>query len=414
MTYKKGYTTKSVHTKFPKKDAYNALHMPIYDGVAYEFESSEEIEEVFLGEKSAHVYSRTSNPTVEYFEHKLKSITGAYGVIALSSGMAAISNTLLSLVEPGGNIVSSNHLFGHTYAFLKNTLTTWGIEVRFVNMCNIEEVEKSIDEKTRVLFFETITNPQLEVVDIAQLTSLAHAKNVAVVTDSTLTPPYVFKSVDFGVDIEVMSSTKFISGGASAIGGVVIDNGIFDWSKLPALKSWDNKFKKDALIVRIRKEIFRHLGGNLTAHMAHYLNMGLDILALRVDRCVETCLALSDYFKEHEKVVDVNYPAMKNHPSYQLSQEQFSGKPGAVMTIDLKDKKSCFDFMDALNLVRRATNLNDNKTLVIHPCSTIYSEFEIEEKVQMDVRDTMLRLSVGIEDVEDLIEDFQQAFAEIK
>ncbi|WP_066629400.1 aminotransferase class V-fold PLP-dependent enzyme [Labilibacter marinus] len=413
MTQRKGYTTASIHTKLPKNDAYNALHMPVYDGVAYEFESSQDIEDAFMGKKMAHAYSRTSNPTVEYFEKKLQSVSGAQGVVALSSGMAAISNALMALVESGANIVSSNHLFGHSYALLKTTLDHWGIEVRFVDMGNVDEVKAAIDDKTRVLFFETITNPQLELVDIKKLADIAHQKQIAVVVDSTLTPPYVFNSVEFGVDVEVMSTTKFISGGAAAVGGAIVDNGTFDWSKVPALSNWTEKFKENAFTARVRKEIFRHLGACMTAHTAHFLNLGLDILALRVDRCVENCVALGEYFVAHENITSVSYPGLKSDPGYALSVKQFSGKPGGVMTIDLASKESCYKFMDALNIVRRATNLNDNKTLIIHPWSTIYSEFCDEEKIEMGIRDTMLRVSVGIEEVADLIADFESALAGI-
>ncbi len=409
MKNKKGFTTRSLHTGFPKKDAYNALHMPVYDGVAFEFESSEDLEKAFKGEVFAHAYSRTTNPTVEFFESKLKNLTDAYAVIALSSGMAAISNAILSLVESGGNIVSSNHLFGHTYALLKQTLQSWGIEVRFADMSDISDIESKIDDKTRVVFFETITNPQLEIYDIQKISTLAHANDVAVVVDSTITPPYVFCSADFGVDVEVMSTTKFISGGAAAFGGAIVDNGTFDWSKLPALTDYNNKYGKNAFMSRIRKEIFRHLGGSMTAHTAHFLNLGLDIMALRIDKCVDNCIGLGEFFIAHEKIKDVTYPGLKTHEGYELSQKMFSGKPGAVMTLDLESTDKCFKMMDNLKIVRRATNLNDNKSLIIQPWATIYAEFGDQEKIKMGIRDTMLRLSVGIEDLDDLICDFEQA-----
>nr|WP_321408740.1 aminotransferase class V-fold PLP-dependent enzyme [uncultured Carboxylicivirga sp.] len=406
---KKGFVTRSLHTPYPKQDAYNALHMPVYDGVAYEFDSAETIEEVFAGKQVAHAYSRTSNPTVEYFEHKMKSVTGAHAVVALSSGMAAISNVLIGLVENGGNIVASNHLFGHSYALLKQTLPSLGIEVRFADMTDEKVVTDATDENTRVYFFETITNPQLEIVDIEKISQLAIQKNVVVVVDSTITPPYVFESKKFGVDIEVMSTTKFISGGAAAFGGVVIDNGTFDWSKLPALKEWSAKFGQNALVARIRKEIFRHLGGTMTAHTAHYMNMGLDIMALRVNKCVENCMALAEYFESHSKIKSYRYPGSDTHEGYGLAVKQFEGKPGAVMTFDLESQEACFQFYNRLQLIRRATNLNDNKTLAIHPASTIYAEFTDEEKEEMGIRSTMIRLSVGIEDSEDIIADFNQA-----
>nr|WP_319399387.1 PLP-dependent transferase [uncultured Carboxylicivirga sp.] len=406
---KKGFVTRSLHTAYPKKDAYGSLHMPVYDSVAYEFESAELIEEVFSGRKFEHAYSRTSNPTVEYFEHKMKAVTGAHAVVAMASGMAAISNALISMVEAGANIVASNHLFGHSYALLKETLPSLGIEVRFADMTSVDELAKVTDDKTRVYFFETITNPQLEIVDMEALSAFAKAKNVAVVADSTITPPYVFESKKWGIDVEVMSTTKFISGGAAAFGGIVVDNGTFDWLLMPALKSWYGKYGKNALVTRIRKEIFRHLGASMTAHTAHFMNLGLDIMALRVDRCVENCIALADYFEKHPKVTSYSYPGVKSHEGYELVQKQFSGKPGAVMTFDLESQEACYQFYNKLELIRRATNLNDNKTLAIHPASTIYAEFSEAEKDEMGVRSTMIRLSVGIEDIDDLIDDLNQA-----
>ncbi len=413
MSTNKGFTTRSIHTPYPKKDVHNALHMPIYDGVAYEFDTAQEMEDAFVGRTFAHAYSRTTNPTVEYFEKKMLHITDAQSVIALSAGMAAISNTMLALVEPGANIVSSNHLFGHSYALLKDTLAGWGIEVRFVDMSDINEVEKNIDDKTRVLYFETITNPQLEIVDIQMLSDVAHKNNAALVVDSTITPPYVFQSKNYGVDIEVMSTTKFISGGAAAVGGAIIDNGTFDYSQLPALKSWSEKFNERAFEFRVRKEIFRHLGGCMTAHTAHFLNIGLDTLALRMDKCVQNCIKLGAFFKEHSKISMVKYPGLEGDEGYDLAKKQFSQKPGAVMTIDLASTELCHPFYNSLKIVRRATNLNDNKTLIIHPWSTIYAEFSEEERVEMGIRDTMFRISVGIEDAEDLISDFKQALDQL-
>ncbi|MCG8582341.1 MAG: PLP-dependent transferase [Bacteroidales bacterium] len=406
---KKGFITRSLHTSFPKNDAYNALHMPVYDGVAYEFDNAEEIAESFAGKKFAHAYSRTSNPTVEYFEKKMLAVTEAHAAIALASGMAAISNVLLSVVELGGNIVASHHLFGHSYALLKQTLPSLGIEVRFVDMTDSSAVEAATDERTRVYFFETITNPQLEIVDLNKFSALAKDKGIMVVCDSTITPPYVFRSKCFGVDVEVMSTTKFISGGAAAFGGIVLDNGTFDYSTLPALKEWAAKYETNALIARIRKEVFRHLGGTMTAHTAHFMNLGLDIMPLRIERCVENCKKLAVFFQSHKQIVSFNYPGVAGNKGYDLARAQFNGMPGAVMTFDLESKEACYRFFNRLKVIRKATNLNDNKTLIIHPESTIYAEFSDEEKRAMGVRPTMMRLSVGIEECEDLIKDFEEA-----
>jgi O-acetylhomoserine (thiol)-lyase len=405
----KSYTTKALHVRYPKTDAYGSLHMPVYDGVAFEFESAEDMEASFTGRKIAHAYARTSNPTVEYFERKMKAVTGAYAALAMSSGMAAISSALISLVEQGGNIISSNHLFGHTYALLKDTLPSLGIEVRFADVTKIDELEKLVDGKTRVLFFETITNPQLEIADISLLSAFCKKHNIVLMCDSTTTPPYVFDSKKWGIDVEVMSTTKFISGGATAFGGIVLDNGSFDWTKLPALSKWVTKFGKDALIARLRKEVFRHLGGAMTAHTAHFMNLGMDVLALRVDKIIDNCLLLGQFLIRLPEVKSVNYPGLSGNIGFELAQKQFEGKPGGILTFDLASQEACFQFMNRLQMIRRATNLNDNKTLIIHPYSTIYAEFSHQERTDIHVRDTTFRLSVGIEDVDDLIDDIKSA-----
>jgi O-acetylhomoserine (thiol)-lyase len=381
--------------------------MPVYDGVAYEFESAEAMEDVFNFREKRHIYSRTSNPTVEYFEQKMLSVTGGFAAIAVSSGMAAISNAILAVVEKGENILASNHLFGHTYAFFRHTLYSWGIEVRWIDIASPETIENAVDDKTRAIFFETITNPQLEVPDIEGIVEIAKKHDLVTIADTTLTPPYVFSSKEYGIDIDVMSATKFISGGAAAFGGVIIDNGN-NWRKVPALRRF-SKAGERALVFKIRKEIFRHLGGSMTAQTAHYMNLGLDTLALRVERSVSNCFALAAYFSEREKVKAVTYPGLKSHPQHGLASELFKNKPGAILTFELESKDACFMFMDNLSLIRRATNLNDNKTLIIHPYSTIYAEFSEKEKSEMQINDRMMRLSTGIEDVNDLIDDIDKA-----
>ncbi|MFT3739923.1 MAG: PLP-dependent transferase [Breznakibacter sp.] len=406
-----GYTTRVLHTPLPKNDAYGSLHMPVYDGVGFEFGTASEMEEVFSGRKMGHAYARTSNPTVDYFERKLKNVTDSHAVLAMASGMAAISSAIFSLVENGGNIISSNHLFGHTYALFRNTLASMGIEVHFADVADTDALEAVRDEHTRAVFFETITNPQLEIVDITKLADWAHGHGIALVADSTTTPPYVFNSKLFGVDVEVMSATKFISGGATTFGGAIVDNGLFDWRKLPALEKWGNQFGKDAFIARLRKEIFRHLGGSMTAHTAHYMNLGLDILALRVDKCVDNTRALAESMARNPLIKAVNYPSLPSNPGFRLAQSQFNGKPGAILTFDLESEEACFRFMDKLKVIRRATNLNDNKSLIIHPYSTIYAEFTPQERLGMGVMPSMMRLSVGIEDVADLVADIQQALS---
>jgi O-acetylhomoserine (thiol)-lyase len=405
----KSFTTRSLNIPFPKKDPHNALAMPVYESVAFEFASAEDIAANFRGELPAHTYSRTSNPTVEYFETKVKSLTGAHQVLALSSGMAAISAAILAVCKHGDNIISGNHLFGHSLALFEHSLLAYGLETRFVDTTKTELIEPLIDKNTRAIYFETVTNPQLEIADISRLTEIANKHGILLVADSTITPPTIFNSKSLGVHVEVMSATKFISGGATAVGGIIIDNGLYDWEKNPNCQTFAKKFGKDAFIARLRKNYYRNLGMPMTAHTANYMIAGLDILELRVERCYQNCLKLGEFFQQNPKVIRVDYPGLKDFPFYELAVSQFSGVPGTVMTFDLESQEECYRFMNRLKIIRRATNLNDNKSLIIHPYSTIYTEFPETERLNMGIRPTMMRLSVGIEGADDLIADILQA-----
>ena len=355
------------------------------------------------------MYSRSSSPTVEYFELKLKALSESNGVIAVSSGMAAISNTILALTKAGDNIISGNRLFGHTFALFKNTLAEFGLETRFSDLTSKKEIEKLIDKNTRAIYFETVTNPQLEIADIEMLAEIARKHQILLIADSTLTPPNVFSAGKFGVNIEVISTTKYISGGATSFGGAIIDHGNYSWENNPNLNAYIEKFKKNALLAKIRKNIYRNTGGSMAPQTARFQIQGLDIMELRVEKCYQNCLALGKFLQHHPKVKKVNYPGLKNDPGFQKAEKYFNAIPGTIMTFDLESKTACFAFMNKLKIIRRATNLNDNKTLIIHPHSTIYAEFSVEEREKAQIKDTMMRLSVGIENVEDLIVDMEQA-----
>ncbi len=410
-TEMKNFTTRSLNIPFPKKDPHNALAMPIYESVAFEFDSAEDIAANFRGEFPAHTYSRTSNPTVEYFETKVRTLTGAHHVLAVSSGMSAISATMLAICKQGDNIISGKHLFGHTLALFEQSLSAYGVETRFVDTTKIDLIEPLIDQNTRAIYFETVTNPQLEIADIRKLAEIANKHGILLISDSTITPPSVFSSKSLGVHVEVMSTTKFISGGATAVGGMIIENGIYEWSQNPNCLEFSKKFGKDAFVARLRKNYYRNLGMPMTAHTANYMIAGLDILELRVERCYQNCLKLGEFFQQNLKVTRVDYPGLKDSPYYDLAVSQFGGVPGTVMTFDLSSQDECFSFMNRLKVIRRATNLNDNKSLIIHPYSTIYAEFPESERLKMGIRPGMMRLSVGIEGADDLIEDIEQALS---
>jgi O-acetylhomoserine (thiol)-lyase len=403
------FSTKLIHTPYPKKDAHGALQMPVYLSSAFEFDDSEGIAEAFQGKRAAHAYSRSGNPSVEYFEQKIKFITGANAVLAVSSGMAAISATIMTICKAGDNIVTSKFLFGNTYSLFESTLKNYGIEFRYTDLSKPESIEKLIDKNTRALFFETITNPQIEVADVSVLSTIAKKNNILLIADTTLTPPGIFDAKKYGIDINILSSTKFISGGGTVVGGLIIDNGLFDWRKNPLIESWYSKFENQAFYSRLKKEIFRNTGACMSPMNAYLFCIGLETLMLRIQRSVDNAIELASWLQQQPKIKSVNYPGLKSSPFYEIAKKQFGDLPGALMAVDLHSENDCFKFQNKLNIIRRATNMNDNKSLIIHPWSTIYSEYSNDIKTSVGIRDTLLRLSVGIEDINDIKNDIEQA-----
>lgn len=404
-------TTKLLHTPFPKKDPHGSLNFPVYDNVAFEAESAEELEAIFQGEKPAHIYSRMTNPTVEYFEAKIQNLTGAFAVTAMSSGMAVISNLMMTIGKAGDNIITSRHLFGNTLSLFDKTLKPFGFSVTYADLTDPGAVAGAVDGNTIAIFFETITNPQLEVADIKALSKIAKEKQLLLIADTTLTPPSVFMASEFGVDIEILSSTKYISGGATSVGGLLVDYGSFDWGGFDKTMQVYKDHGPLAFKMMLRKQVFRNTGACLSPHNAYLQSLGLDTLDLRTERSSSNALEIAGWLEDHPSVEQVNYPGLKSSPYYKLTLEQFGDRPCSIITFDLGTKDRCYSFMNKLKLVRRTTNLQDNKTLIIHPYSTIFAEYTPEQKADMGLRDTMIRLSVGIEDVEDLIEDLNQAFS---
>jgi O-acetylhomoserine (thiol)-lyase len=408
---KQGLTTMLLHTPFPKEDPHNSLNFPVYDSVAFEAESAEELEAAFTGEKMKHLYTRITNPTVEYFETKVQRMTGAFAVTAMSSGMAAISNLFMAIGRSGDNIITSRHLFGNTISLFEKTLKPFHLEVQYADLGNPETVDELVNSGTIAIFFETITNPQLEVVDVRALSEIARRHNLLLIADTTLTPPSVFSAVDFGVDIEVLSSTKYISGGATSVGGLLIDYGTFDWSRFDKTKKGFQENGEHVFKMMLRKQVYRNLGACLSPHNAYLQSLGLDTLALRTERSTSSALELARWLEGHDRVKQVHHPGLPSSPFHHLAVAQYGERPCSIFTFDLESRESCFAFMNRLKVIRRATNLQDNKTLIIHPYSTIYAEYRDAEKDSMGLRNTMIRVSVGIEEVEDLIDDISQALS---
>ncbi len=404
-----GISSELLGLRFQRNDIHGAISMPIYSGAAFEFNSAEEMADAFQGKSGKHTYSRISNPTVAEFENRVKKLSKAEEVIAVSSGMAAISNVFMAIAYTGSNIVTSPHLFGNTFSLFLFTLKTFGVEVRFCNMLDPEEVKKNIDNKTCAVFTEIISNPHMEVVDLKKLAEITRQKNIPLIVDSTIIPWPYFDAEKFGVNIEVVSSTKYISGGATSIGGLIIDHQTFDWTHSFRLGEIAKEKKEKALTFKLRSEIVRNMGAYMSPHTAYLQSLGLETLSLRFEKSSKTCKSLASFLENTPGILRVDYPGLPGNAFYELSKEQFGDYPGSMLTFFLEDKQSCFAFLNRLKLIRRATNLFDNKSLIIHPESTIYGTFNEEYKKTLQVPGNMIRLSVGLEELEDLKEDIIQA-----
>jgi len=408
---KPGFTTRAIHEPTLGRDANRALMFPIYAGVAHEFENAEAMEETFTGRRAAFAYSRIANPTVTAFERKLTALEDGTGSVAVSSGMAAISVSLLNLLSKGDTLVAASSVFGGTYALFKKVFYPLGITVKFVPVTDIGRIEDAMDDSTRALFLETVSNPDTMIPDFEEISRIASRHNAAVVADSTVTTPYLFPAKKFGVNVVVHSTTKYISGGATSMGGAIIDLGNFDWSHIPALKEY-HRFGSMAFLARLRCEVYRNTGSCLSPFEAYLQSLGLETLGLRMDRICKNTQAVAEFLEPQNAVTKVYYPGLASSPFHGLAKKQLGGKCGGILAFGLVDRKACFRFLNRLALIRRASNIGDNKTLAIHPASTIFAELNEQEKRDTGVDDTLIRLSVGIEDADDIIADIRQALVE--
>ncbi len=384
--------TIATQTNYQKPDAYGALSMPVYHCCAFEFDTAKHMTDSFTGRVADPEYVRVMNPTVTFFENRVKALTGAQNVFAFNSGMAAIANVLLCFVKAGKNIVTSNHLFGNTVSLMRNTLGPLGIETREVNLLDPSAVSEAVDENTACLFLEIITNPQMEVADLSALARIAHERGVPLIADTTLIPFTEFDAAALGVDAQVVSSTKYISAGATSLGGLVIDYGTF-----PVINR------------KTRFELLFNMGWYMTPHAAYMQTLGLETLHARYKEQASNALQLATRLLEVEEIKRVNYTGLPSNPFHELSKRQFGSTFGAMLTIDLEDKATAINFLNRLKVIHRASNLFDNKSLALHPASTIFAAFSGSQRRAMDVLDTTIRLSIGLEHPDDLYADIVQA-----
>ena len=384
--------TKAIHLDYQRPDAYGALSMPVYHCAAFEFDNAAEMIESFCGRSVMPDYSRVTNPTVTYFERKVQALTGAEDVVAFGSGMAAIANTLFCLASAGRTIVTSRHLFGNTLALVQDTMARFGVGLRFCDLTDTADVEAALDDTTCCIFMEVMTNPQLEVAYIAALSSLAHKHRLPLIADTTMVPFIVFDGKALGIDVEVVSSTKYISGGATSIGGLVI------------LHAAESDFKR-----RMRQEMLMNFGAYMTPHVAYMQTLGLETLAVRYEKQTQNALAMAEALQRMPEVKAVRYPGLQTDAFHDVAVRQFGERPGAMLTLELESREACFRFLDRLQLICRATNLFDNRSLAIHPASTIFGNFTEAQRRDMDISEHLIRLSAGLEDADDLIDDLRQA-----
>lgn len=384
--------TQAINTPYRRRDAFDALQMPVYHTLAFEFDNADVMADAFCGRTDAPDYSRVGNPTVTHFEDRIKALTGASAVCAFSSGMAAISAALFATAAAGKNIVTSRHMFGNTYLLVSQTMKRFGVEARLIDLTDLKAVEDAVDADTCCIFLENVTNPQMEVADIPALAQIAHRHGIPVIADTTIIPFTQFDGRALGLDFQVVSTTKYVSGGATSLGGVIIDYG--NWPEISG---------------RIKKDMVFNLGAYMTPHAAYMQTLGLETLKVRYDRQAASALEIARRLKEHPAVKGVGYPGLEENGFNGVFTRQYGAQGGAMLTFDLAGGEECKEFINALGMVHRATNLFDNRTLAIHPYSTIFGPIPAEERAAMDVLPTTIRLSIGLEDPDDIMADLNQA-----
>lgn len=415
MTQNWDFETKSIHSGFDQDHQTGATSLPIYETAAYAYDTAEDLADVFQGRKFGHIYSRISNPTVTALEQRINALENGIGAVATASGMAAIATVIYALVKPGDEIITSKSLFGGTLQLFNDIFRSFGIGIIYVGSTDIVAYRRAISPRTKLIFLETIGNPKLDVPDVKEIAAVAAKNNLPLVVDSTLTTPYLFEAKKFGVSVVIHSTSKYITGNGSAIGGVLVDLGNYNWTESPseAVKEMAAKAGGLAFLARTRRKILQNTGSCLPPFNAYLQNWGLETLSLRMEKHCSNAFILASYLQSTSKVEKVNYPGLPDSPSYQTARYQFGGRYGGLLTFRLGSTKRCFEFIKHLKLVKNLANLGDAKTLIIHPASTIYHNCSAEESLAAGVYPDLLRVSVGIENIKDIIIDFDHALKEV-
>ncbi|MFQ3783282.1 homocysteine synthase [Staphylococcus saprophyticus] len=416
--------TLSIHGGQVVDDFSKARAVPIYQTSSYVFDNTEHARKLFALEEDGNIYTRIMNPTQNVFEERIAALEGSVGALATSSGQAAIHLALLNIVESGDEIVASSNLYGGTYNLLNITFKKLGIKVHFVDPSHPDNFKNAITDKTKAVYAETIGNPRIDVLDIEAVADIAHNHNIPLIVDNTFPTPYLLRPFEFGADIIVHSATKFIGGHGTSIGGVIVDSGKFNWDngKFPGLVEPDESYHgisyaKDvgeaAYITKARVQLLRDLGSAVSPFNVHEFLIGLETLHLRLERHSENALRVAQYLEQHPKVTWVNYPGLKNNAYHQLAQKYLPDGQGAILTFGIDGTvDDIAKFVDGLNLFSHLANVGDSKSLIIHPASTTHLQLSPEDQKASGVVPELVRLSVGTENINDIIADLDNGFKE--
>lgn len=419
------FETLQLHVGQEKADPVtDARAVPIYQTSSYVFHNSGHAAARFGLSDAGNIYGRLTNPTEDVFEHRIAALEGGVAALAVASGAAAITYTIENLAQNGDHIVSAKNIYGGSYNLLEHTLPQYGITTTFVDIFDYEAVEAAIQENTKAVFIETLGNPNSDVVDIEAVAKIAHAHQIPLVIDNTFATPYLVRPIEYGADIVVHSATKFIGGHGTTIGGVIVDSGKFDWEasgKFPSLTepnpsyhgiSFTKAVGAAAFVTKIRAILLRDTGATLSPFHAFFFLQGLETLSLRVERHVENALKVVEYLNHHPQVENVNHPSVSSVPAQQeLYKKYFPNGGGSIFTFEIKgDAQKAKDFIDNLELFSLLANVADVKSLVIHPASTTHSQLNEEELFEQGIKPNTIRLSIGTENIADIIEDLEEAF----
>ena len=405
---KKGFNTTNLHSDRKDNPEHGVLHKPVHPSVAYGYEDARHLAEVFQGKRPGYNYGRQLNPTVTALQKRITQMEEGIASVAFSTGMAAISSTLLSLLKEGDHIISSAFLFGNTNS-LFGTLQKLGIEVTFVDSTEARFVENAIQKNTKLVFVETIANPVTQVADLKAIGQLCQTENLIYCVDNTMTSPSLFLPKSVGASLIANSLTKYIGGHGNALGGTITDTGLYNWSSFENIYDTYRNEKPELWgITQIKKKGLRDIGASLGPEAAHHLAIGSETLSLRIDKACKNALALAEFCQNHPKIKRTYYPGLLDHPQHERAQQLFK-QFGAIFSIDLADDLDCFEFLNGMETIVSSSNLGDNRTLAIPVAHTIYYEMGPERRASMGISDAMIRFSVGIEEIEDLMTDFDMA-----